>query len=38
MINSMYQRMSITSSEELKEAIGLAVVGNKAIIPDIGQF
>ena len=38
MIDLMYKTMSITSAKELKEAIVLAVAGNRSILPDIGKY
>lgn len=34
----MYKSISITSSKTLKEAIDLAIAGNKKIIPDIAKY
>ena len=38
LFNPLCRRMSITSSNQLKQAIDMAIMGNKSILPDIGKY
>lgn len=38
LINPLCKRISITSSKQLKQAIDLAIAGNRSILPDIGKY